>query len=177
MDAQNTAPSPADPAPTNKMAAVTQKAPDGHSVTKRLQQELMTLMMSQTPGVSAFPEDGNLLQWAGTIQGPEATYYEGMTFKIRMVFPANYPYAPPNCTFTTPMYHPNIDMAGRICLDILQDKWSAAHSIESLLLSLQSLLAQPNNASPLNGQAAELWGKEDAVFREKVLARFREGEK
>lgn len=55
------------------------------------------------------------------------------------------------------IFHPNVDTAGRICLDILGDKWSAAYSALTLLLSLQSLLGEPNNASPLNAQAAQAW--------------------
>lgn len=110
----------------------------------RLQSELMELMMSATPGVSAFPKDGNLLSWTGTIAGPEGTFYEGYNFKLSLEFPNNYPYAPPTVMFVTPMFHPNVDMAGRICLDILKDKWSAIYNVQSILLSLQSLLGEPN---------------------------------
>lgn len=84
---------------------------------------------------------------------------EGLTFKLSFNFPSNYPYSPPTVMFTTPMFHPNVDMAGRICLDILKDKWSAVYNVQSILLSLQSLLGEPNTKSPLNGQAAELWDK------------------
>ncbi|KAF8417247.1 ubiquitin conjugating enzyme E2-C, Ubc11 [Tirmania nivea] len=129
-----------------------------------LQTELMQLMMSPSPGVSAFPDDGNLLQWTGTISGPDGTFYEGLMFKLSFSFPSNYPYSPPTVLFTTPMFHPNVDMAGRICLDILKDKWSAVYNVQSILLSLQSLLGEPNNKSPLNGQAAELWDKNPAEY-------------
>lgn len=84
---------------------------------------------------------------------------EGLNFKLSFEFPSNYPYSPPTVMFTTPMFHPNVDMAGRICLDILKDKWSAVYNVQSILLSLQSLLGEPNTKSPLNGQAAELWDK------------------
>lgn len=100
--------------------------------------------MSSTPGISAFPQDGNLLSWTGTIKGPEDTYYDGLTFKLSLEFPSNYPMSPPTVLFTTPMFHPNVDMAGRICLDILKDKWSAVYNVQSILLSLQSLLGEPN---------------------------------
>lgn len=100
--------------------------------------------MSSTPGISAFPQDGNLLSWTGTIKGPEDTYYSGLTFKLSLEFPSNYPMSPPTVLFTTPMFHPNVDMAGRICLDILKDKWSAVYNVQSILLSLQSLLGEPN---------------------------------
>lgn len=132
----------------------------GPSVTKRLQSELMQLMMSSTPGVSAFPEsDDNLLKWTGIIEGPSETYYDGMKFRISLEFPQDYPFSPPHVLFTSPMYHPNVDMSGNICLDILKDAWSAALNVQTILLSLQSLLGEPNNSSPLNGQAAALWDK------------------
>lgn len=105
----------------------------------------MQLMMSSSPGISAFPDiDGNLLSWTGTIVGPSATPYEGLTFKLAFRFPTNYPFAPPAVLFKTPIYHPNVDFSGRICLDILKDKWSAVYNVQSVLLSVQSLLGEPN---------------------------------
>lgn len=114
-------------------------------INYRLQSELMQLMMSSTPGISAFPDaDGNLLNWTATMIGPEGTYYEGLKFKLSFNFPASYPYTPPTVLFKTPIYHPNVDFSGRICLDILKDKWSAVYNVQSVLLSLQSLLGEPN---------------------------------
>jgi len=146
------------------------------SVMKRLQTELMQLMMSDTPGISAFPDEGNLLQWTGTITGPDETFYEGLNLKLSFAFPSNYPYSPPTVMFTTPMFHPNVDMAGRICLDILKDKWSAVYNVQSILLSLQSLLGEPNTKSPLNGQAAELWDKNPTEYKRLLLLRHREAD-
>ncbi|KAF3913936.1 hypothetical protein ABW21_db0206348 [Orbilia brochopaga] len=153
-------------------------APAGASVTnvtKRLQKELMQLMMSPSPGVSAFPDDpSNLLKWTGTIAGPDGTYFEGKSFKLSFAFPADYPLQPPTVLFKTPMFHPNVDMAGRICLDILKDKWSAVYNIQSILLSLQSLLGEPNNKSPLNGQAAQLWDEDPKEYRRLLEKRHQE---
>jgi ubiquitin-conjugating enzyme E2 C len=105
----------------------------------------MQLMTSPAPGVSAFPSaDGNLLSWRATIEGPDDTPYAGLTFKLSFEFPSNYPYAPPTVLFRTPIYHPNVDFSGRICLDILKDKWTAAYNTQTVLLSLQSLLGEPN---------------------------------
>ncbi|KAF1353796.1 ubiquitin-conjugating enzyme E2 [Delphinella strobiligena] len=134
----------------------------------------MTLMTSPTPGVSAFPHNGDLLHWTGTIIGPEGTPYSGLTLKLDFQFPARYPYVPPEVRFKTPIYHPNVDMKGRICLDILKDKWSAVLNVGSVLLSLQSLLGEPNNASPLNGHAAELWDNDFEEFKRNVLARHQD---
>ncbi|KAL2261795.1 hypothetical protein VTK26DRAFT_3342 [Humicola hyalothermophila] len=159
----------------NKLGGARKGTEPGQNAAKRLQTELMQLMTSPAPGVSAFPSaDGNLLSWRATIEGPEDTPYSGLTFKLSFEFPANYPYAPPTVLFRTPIYHPNVDFSGRICLDILKDKWTAAYNTQTVLLSLQSLLGEPNNASPLNGEAAELWDKDPALFKSKVMDRHRD---
>jgi ubiquitin-conjugating enzyme E2 C len=158
-DTQNSAPGIL---PSNQAAKLgaPRKGNDAQSTTKRLvfwrcrryladvgrlQTELMQLMTSPAPGVSAFPNsDGGLLSWTATIEGPEDTPYSGLTFKLSFAFPPNYPYAAPTVLFKTPIYHPNVDFSGRICLDILKDKWTAAYNIQTVLLSLQSLLGEPN---------------------------------
>ncbi|PGH12846.1 hypothetical protein AJ80_06555 [Polytolypa hystricis UAMH7299] len=173
-DSQNAAPDAPTTLESSKLAAVPSRN-DTQSVTKRLQSELMQLMMSPSPGISAFPDaDGNLLSWTATISGPTETPYENLTIKLSFAFPANYPYSPPTVLFKTPIYHPNVDFSGRICLDILKDKWSAVYNVQTVLLSLQSLLGEPNNASPLNGQAAELWDHDPEEYKKKVLARHRD---
>lgn len=160
-----------------------------------LQAELMQLMLSPSPGISAFPDaDGNLLSWTATITGPTETPYEGLTFKLSFSFPNNYPYSPPTVLYKSPIYHPNVDFSGRICLDILRDKWSAVYNVQSVLLSLQSLLGEPNkyvfyldwelwmtvanlySSSPLNAQAAELWDTDKEEYKRLVLSRHRDVE-
>lgn len=105
----------------------------------------MQLMTSPAPGISAFPSaDGDLTQWRATLNGVDDTPYAGLVFKLSFNFPTDYPYKPPEVLFRTPIYHPNVDFSGRICLDILKSKWSAAYNIRTVLLSLQSLLGEPN---------------------------------
>lgn len=146
-------------------------AKDSHSVTKRLQKELMTLMMSGDKGISAFPDGDNLFRWKATIHGPEGTVYDGLHYKLTMEFPSAYPYTAPTVRFETPCYHPNVDQHGNICLDILKEKWSAMYDIRTVLLSLQSLLGDPNNDSPLNVPAAELWPNQ-ALYKKVLLEKY-----
>ncbi|ODV95320.1 hypothetical protein PACTADRAFT_75822 [Pachysolen tannophilus NRRL Y-2460] len=161
----------------NKSQSNSTSIPDGQSVTKRLQTELVQLMMSSTPGISAFPEsDSNLLNWQGTIEGPSNTPYENLKFKISLNFNSNYPYEAPLVKFISPMWHPNVDMSGNICLDILKDKWSAVYNVQTILLSLQSLLGEPNNKSPLNAQAAQLWDEDPTEYKRLLMLRYEEFE-
>eukprot|EP01027_Heterolobosea_sp_BB2_P017279 GEZU01024493.1.p1 GENE.GEZU01024493.1~~GEZU01024493.1.p1 ORF type:complete len:184 (-),score=77.09 GEZU01024493.1:122-673(-) len=143
------------------------------SVAKRLQSELMSLMMNSAPGISAFPQGENLFHWIGTIEGSKGTVYEGMTFKLSVKFPENYPYTAPTVKFETPCFHPNVDMYGNICLDILKDQWSAIYNISTILLSIQSLLGEPNNDSPLNGLAATLWANQEE-YRKVLKKKYEE---
>ncbi|KAI9141629.1 ubiquitin-conjugating enzyme E2 [Paraphysoderma sedebokerense] len=150
---------------------------DAGTVAKRLQNELMNLMMSNTKGVSAFPESDNMLFWKGTIEGPAGTVYEGFRYKISLKFPQNYPYSAPTVKFETPCYHPNVDLdTGSICLDVLKEKWSAVYNVQSILVSLQSLLGEPNNDSPLNTAAAQQWD-DPGAFRKKLVETYRDPEK
>lgn len=137
----------------------------------RLQKELEEVMVSDVDGISAYPENDNLFTWIGCVTGVDGTPYESLTFDVRMEFPDNYPYHPPEIKFITPCFHPNIDDKGAICLDILKDKWSAVYSASSVLLSIQNLLNDPNNSSPLNITAAQMW-KDQVEFRKLVLKIF-----
>eukprot|EP01060_Flectonema_neradi_P034567 TRINITY_DN60_c1_g1_i1.p1 TRINITY_DN60_c1_g1~~TRINITY_DN60_c1_g1_i1.p1 ORF type:complete len:160 (+),score=26.32 TRINITY_DN60_c1_g1_i1:1345-1824(+) len=134
-------------------------------VTKRLQQELMALMSAKAPGVSAFPTGDDIYSWVGTIKGIPDTPYEGLEFKLSLKFPTTYPYTPPTVRFETACFHPNIDQFGNICLDILKEQWSSAYGVTQILLSIQSLLAEPNNNSPLNTYAASIWENQEEYTR------------
>ncbi|XP_064466618.1 ubiquitin-conjugating enzyme E2 C-like [Ornithodoros turicata] len=142
-----------------------------HSVAKRLQQELMTLMMSGDKSISAFPDGDNLFRWIGTIQGPTGTVYENLKYRLTLDFPSTYPYASPQVRFDTPCFHPNVDSQGNICLDILKEKWTALLDVRTILISIQSLLGEPNIASPLNGYAAEIWNNQ-ALYQKVLLEKY-----
>jgi len=151
---------------------------DGHSVTKRLQRELMTLMTSADPGISAFPDGDNLFHWKGTIVGAACTVYAGLKYHLSLEFAPSYPYTAPTVKFVTSCFHPNVDEQGNICLDILKEKWAPSYDVRTVLISLQSLLADPNNDSPLNVQAAEMWKDQAAYSRtlQEHYARATEGQ-
>nr|XP_034956939.1 ubiquitin-conjugating enzyme E2 C-like [Zootoca vivipara] len=148
MASQNTDPGAAAAAAASRKAAEPGGAAARGSVRSRLQQELMTLMMSGDKGISAFPESDNLFKWIGTINGATGTVYEDLRYKLSLEFPSGYPYNAPTVKFLTPCYHPNVDLQGNICLDILKDKWSALYDVRTILLSIQSLLGGKDLSMP-----------------------------
>uniref|UniRef100_A0A4X2M2C0 Ubiquitin-conjugating enzyme E2 C n=1 Tax=Vombatus ursinus TaxID=29139 RepID=A0A4X2M2C0_VOMUR len=157
MASQNRDPDAASAAATARKGAEPGAGTARGSVGKRLQQELMTLMMSGDKGISAFLKSDNLFKWVGTIHGAAGTVYGDLRYKFSLEFPTGYPYNAPTVKFVTPCYHPNADTQGSISLDILKDKWSALYDGRTILLSIQNLLGEPNINSPLNTLAAELW--------------------
>jgi len=84
-----------------------------------------------------------------TIMGPGDSPFQGGVFFLSIHFPADYPFKPPKITFTTKIFHPNINSNGAICLDILRSQWSPALTISKVLLSICSLLCDPNPDDPL----------------------------
>ena len=124
--------------------------------------------------MSAFPAGDNLWEWLATIDGSDGTVFEGMSFRLKLAFPSEYPFKAPKVTFSSPVpFHPNVDESGNLCLDILKEEWSAAYSVKTLLVSIRSLLSEPNNDSPLNAHAAGLWDR-PAEYRAVAVARYEE---
>ncbi|XP_065912514.1 ubiquitin-conjugating enzyme E2 N-like [Dysidea avara] len=124
---------------------------------KRISKETHRLMSEPVPGISAVPDEKNARYFHVVVDGPADSPYEGGTFTLELFLPEEYPMAPPKVRFMTKIYHPNIDKLGRICLDILQKKWSPALQIRTVLLSIQALLSAPNPDDPLANDVAEQW--------------------
>lgn len=89
--------------------------------------------MDGAPGISAFPKEDDIFAWVGTINGGKETVYEGLTYKLSLSFPKDYPFNPPVVKFETPCFHPNVDKFGNICLDILKVCFACLLSFPLLL--------------------------------------------
>ncbi len=124
---------------------------------KRIAKETAKLMQDPPPGIQAVPHTSNARYFSIKLEGPSETPYEGANFSLELYLPLDYPMSPPKVRFLTPVFHPNIDRLGRICLDILKDKWSPALQIRTVLLSIQALMGLPNPDDPLNADAAQMW--------------------
>eukprot|EP00450_Noctiluca_scintillans_P013136 CAMPEP_0194508488 /NCGR_PEP_ID=MMETSP0253-20130528/38734_1 /TAXON_ID=2966 /ORGANISM="Noctiluca scintillans" /LENGTH=235 /DNA_ID=CAMNT_0039351531 /DNA_START=12 /DNA_END=719 /DNA_ORIENTATION=+ len=137
------------------------------NATKRIQNEVANMEADAVPGIRAFPSPKDLFRWTAHIDGPEGSPYEGGRFVLDVNLPLRYPLLPPLVRFKTPIFHPNVNESGDICLDIFKAAWSPALSLQKVLLSVSSLLADPNFADPLNLEAADLFDSD----RKRYLAK------
>ena len=122
---------------------------------RRINKEIQMIQNDNLDGISAGPSGDEIYKWNAIIIGPQGTPYEGGTYFLDITFPNNYPQNPPRIIFKTPIYHPNISTQGSICLDLLKNNWSPSLSIGKILLSITSLLNDPNPNDPLNTDAAK----------------------
>jgi ubiquitin-conjugating enzyme E2 D/E len=134
--------------------------------TTRINKELKILQNEANENVSAGPSGDNLFEWDGMIIGPTKTPYEGGMFRLKIYFPVDYPFKSPKVIFTTKIYHPNINSGGIICLDILKTQWSPALTISKVLLSICSLLNDPNPNDPLEPTIAKQYVEDKAKYEE-----------
>jgi len=127
-------------------------------------------------------DDSNLYDWEILIMGPDGTLYEGGFFKARLVFPTDFPNMPPTMTFISEMWHPNVYEDGRVCISILHppgedafnsqesadERWRPILGVEQILVSVISMLSDPNDESPANLDAAVMWRNDQKAFKKKV---------
>ncbi|XP_036602771.1 ubiquitin-conjugating enzyme E2 R1-like [Trichosurus vulpecula] len=139
---------------------------------KTLLLELKALQEEPVEGfrVTLLNED-DLYHWVVAIFGPPNTYYEGGYFKAHLSFPIDYPYSPPVFRFLTEMWHPNIYESGHVCISILDppdvpksevppsERWNPTQNVRTILLSVISLLNEPNTLSPANVDASVMYSK------------------
>ncbi len=133
---------------------------------KRITKELAELAKDPPANCSAGPIDDDMYHWQATIVGPSDSPYQGGLFFLNIHFPVDYPFKPPKVTFITKIYHPNINSNGGICLDILKDQWSPALTISKVLLSISSLLTDPNPDDPLVPDIANLFKSDRKRYNE-----------
>ncbi|QRW26020.1 ubiquitin-conjugating enzyme [Rhizoctonia solani] len=116
---------------------------------KRIQREMKDLQNEDMGGMTLTPSDHSLFEWTGILPGPEGSVYEGGEFHVEITLPSDYPFHSPRLRLKTKIYHMNINDQGGICLDILKNAWSPALSLYKVMLSLSSLLTDPNPNDPL----------------------------
>ncbi|CAH8254547.1 unnamed protein product [Arabidopsis lyrata] len=135
--------------------------------TQRIEKEYKA-MISNDSLYSIGRDSNDIYKWKTMIHGPRGTPYEGGIFNIDIKFPTDYPFKPPKFTFRTPIYHPNINDEGSICLDILKDKWTPTLTVEKVLLSITLLLEDPNPDDPLVPDIGQLFKNNRFLFDQRA---------
>ncbi|SOV03939.1 probable Ubiquitin-conjugating enzyme E2 [Ustilago sp. UG-2017a] len=90
------------------------------------------------------------------------------SFKFTFAINNNYPHDPPKVKCTQKIYHPNVDLEGNVCLNILREDWKPVLNLNSVMVGLQYLFLEPNADDPLNKEAAEDLRKDRSVFASNV---------
>ncbi|KAJ2968489.1 hypothetical protein NUW54_g13201 [Trametes sanguinea] len=116
---------------------------------KRIHREIADLKKEDLGAIKLGPSGDDLFHWTATIPGPEGSVYEGGVFQVDITLGSDYPFSAPRMSFKTRIYHMNINERGSICIDILKHNWSPALSLFKVILSLSSLLTDPNPKDPL----------------------------
>merc|ERR1719359_1313354 len=133
------------------------------AAAKRINKEMADIAKSEPPGVTCGPDGDDIFNWNATIMGPAGSPYEGGLFSLAMKIPPDYPFKAPQISFKSQIYHPNVKN-GNICLDILRAQWSPALTLSKVLLSVSSLLTDPNPDDPLDPEAANLYKNDRSRF-------------
>ncbi|XP_023581115.1 ubiquitin-conjugating enzyme E2 N-like [Trichechus manatus latirostris] len=136
----------------------------------RIIKKTKSLLEKPVPGIKVETDESNARYFHVVIAGPQDSPFEGGTFKLELFLPGEYPLVAPKVCFMTRIYLPNVDMVGRIGLDILKDNWSPTLKIQSVLLSIQALLSVPSPDDPLAYDVAEQWMTNDAQSIETARA-------
>uniref|UniRef100_A0A3Q7GMX3 UBC core domain-containing protein n=1 Tax=Solanum lycopersicum TaxID=4081 RepID=A0A3Q7GMX3_SOLLC len=132
--------------------------------SKRILKELKDLQKDPPTSCSAGPVGEDMFHWQATIMGPSDSPYAGGVFLVTIHFPPDYPFKPPKVAFRTKVFHPNINSNGSICLDILKEQWSPALTISKVLLSICSLLTDPNPDDPLVPEIAHMYKTDKSKY-------------
>ena len=135
---------------------------------RRLIADYKKLMKLDNFSIHAEPDENNMMVWYAVMLGPDETVWEGGVYKLHLEFTEEYPNRPPAVKFFTKMFHPNIYHNGKICLDILQKEWTAVYDVSAVLISIQSLLTDPNTQSPANSEAAKMFDEDREQYDERV---------
>jgi len=134
----------------------------------RLKTEESKLIDDPPENISAGPINNNYYHWSATILGPGNSPYQGAIFNLDIKIPDGYPFKPPKIKFKTPIFHPNINRTGDICLDTITTNWTPIMSIGKVLLAICSLLTDPNPDDPLEPEIANLYKTNREEYNKKA---------
>ena len=124
--------------------------------------------------VIEFPNPNDLTFFEVSIT-PDSGFWKNACYKFKFDIPDHYPHAPPKIHCDTKIYHPNINLEGKVCLNILREDWKPVLDINAVIYGLIFLFYEPNPDDPLNHEAAELFRKDTKNFERLVQRTLRGG--
>ncbi|KAF8514745.1 E2 ubiquitin-conjugating enzyme [Gautieria morchelliformis] len=153
--------------------AAAKKKPKTSAAQIRVQKDLTELDLPST--MKLYHADAaNLLNFELTIT-PDEGMYRGGAFQFSFVINTNYPHEPPKVKCIPKIYHPNVDLEGNVCLNILREDWKPVLNLNSVMVGLQYLFLEPNADDPLNKEAAEDLRRNRETFAHNVKNSLRGG--
>ena len=139
-----------------------------HPGQLRMQTEIAELELPLSCKIE-FPDHNDLMRFNVLIR-PDEGFWRGARYMFSFVIKPLYPHDAPKVKCETPIYHPNIDLEGNVCLNILREDWKPILSISAVIYGLLHLMLEPNPTDPLNQEAAELLRNNRPEFA-RVIAR------
>ena len=110
-----------------------------------------------------FPNANDLTKF-NVIVTPDTGFWKGATYHFTFTIPAMYPHEPPKVHCDTKIFHPNINLEGNVCLNILRQDWKPVLDINAVIYGLIYLFYEPNPDDPLNKEAAQLYRDDIKMF-------------
>lgn len=137
------------------------------SPKRRIETDVMKLLMSD---YDVDLVNDNMQEFHVKLHGPKDLPFEGGVWRVHVELPDQYPYKLPLIGFTNRIFHPNIDeLLGSVCLDVINQTWLPMFDVFNIFeVFLPQLLAYPNAADPLNGDASVLYNKDMRAYEAKV---------
>mmetsp|Transcript_18465 Transcript_18465/g.16085 ORF Transcript_18465/g.16085 Transcript_18465/m.16085 type:complete len:183 (+) Transcript_18465:310-858(+) len=115
-----------------------------------------------------FPNKDDITRFDVKVKPEEGSFWFGAHYDFSVTVPTDYPHEPPKIECNTKIYHPNIDLNGKVCLNILRQDWKPVLDINNVILGLLFLFIEPNPNDPLNEEAAEMMRKDKKTFADFV---------
>jgi len=139
----------------------------------RIAKDMAELQLPQTCQLE-YPDIADVLTFKLNIS-PDEGFYKGGKFSFCFKVGPSYPHEPPKVKCETKVYHPNIDLEGNVCLNILREDWKPVLTINSIVYGLQFLFLEPNPEDPLNKEAADMLQSNRRQFEQNVAKSLRGG--
>ena len=132
----------------------------------RVQKDLEGIVTLKGVNVK-FPDPQNMQNFIIRIHPSEGIWAKGI-FDFEFSIPDDFPFEAPKVKCITTLWHPNIDMNGAVCLNILKKDYKPIISLNIIIVGLQFLFLSPNPDDPLNTKAAEEYKQDIKKFQSKV---------